>query len=294
VVAKAIHENSRRSSRPFVVVNCAALPEGLLETELFGYERGAFTGAGDRPKPGKFEVCDGGTLLLDEIGDMSSVTQAKVLRVVQNGEFQKVGGVETLSVNVRILAATNKDLEAEIEAGRFREDLFHRINVVSIDIPPLRERREDIADLVRYMIRRFNSQLGVEIAGAAPEFLEALAAHDWPGNVRELENVTKKAMVVCKTNILSSDDYRLPGRAGQQTRGASVHEELAGIAKRLLTEAAGSSDSPFDEIVAEMEKRLIEHALDMTHGNQVRASSLLGIARTTLRKKIEDFGIASS
>jgi DNA-binding NtrC family response regulator len=294
VVAKAIHENSRRLIQPFVVVNCAAVPEGLLETELFGYEQGAFTGASAKPKPGRFEVCDGGTLLLDEIGDMSLMTQAKVLRVLQNGEFQKVGGVETLIANVRILAATNKDLEEEIEEGRFRDDLFHRINVVSIDIPPLRERKEDIVDLVRYMIRRFNPQLGVEIRGAAPEFIEALVAHDWPGNVRELENVTKKAMVVCKTNILSLDDCRLPGEAGTERRSASVHEEFAGIAKRLLTQTFASSDSPFDEIVGELEKRLIEHALDMTQGNQVKASSLLGIARTTLRKKIEGYGISFS
>ena len=296
LVAWAVHRNSRRCKAPFLVVNCAALPEALLESELFGYERGAFTGASDRAKPGKFEVCNGGTFLLDEIGDMSPVTQAKVLRVLQDGQFQKVGGTEDIKVDVRILAATNKDLEREIEKGRFREDLFHRINVVKIQIPALRERKEDIPDLLKFMIRRFNAQLGVEIKGYAPEFVDALQAYDWPGNVRELENVVKKAMVVCQTPILSLDDCHLPKETDANGRGTDVTAELTpadlvDVAQRYLQQRFASSEHPFDEVVREVEKGLIKRALQMTDGNQVRASHLLGIARTTLRKKINEYGI---
>ena len=299
LVARAIHRNSRRAKAPFLVVNCAALPEALLESELFGYDRGAFTGATDRGKPGKFEVCNGGTFLLDEIGDMSLVTQAKVLRVLQDGQFQKVGGVEDIKVDVRILAATNKNLEREIEKGRFREDLFHRLNVVTIHAPALRERKEDIPDLVKFIIRRFNTQLGVEIKGYAPEFVDALQAYDWPGNVRELENVLKKAMVVCQTNILSLDDCHLPKETGTKDHGTDIPAELvsadlADVAQRYLRQKFTSSEHPFDEVVREVEKGLIERALQMTGGNQVRASHLLGIARTTLRKKIHDYGITES
>jgi nitrogen regulation protein NR(I) len=298
LVARAIHRNSRRADAPFLVVNCAALPEALLESELFGYDRGAFTGATDRGKPGKFEVCNGGTFLLDEIGDMSLVTQAKVLRVLQDGQFQKVGGVEDVKVDVRILAATNKNLEQEIVKGRFREDLFHRLNVVTIRTPPLRERKEDIPDLLEFVIRRFNAQLGVEIKGYAPEFVDALQAYNWPGNVRELENVVKKAMVVCQTNILSLDDCHLPSEAAAKDHRTGIAAEitpadLVDVAQRYLRQQFASSEHPFDAVVREVEKGLVERALQMTGGNQVRASHLLGMARTTLRKKINDYGIKS-
>jgi transcriptional regulator with PAS, ATPase and Fis domain len=290
-VARAIHRNSRRADAPFLVVNCAALPEALLESELFGYDRGAFTGATDRGKPGKFEVCNGGTFLLDEIGDMSLVTQAKVLRVLQDGQFQKVGGVEDVKVDVRILAATNKNLEQEIVKGRFREDLFHRLNVVTIRTPALRERKEDIPDLLELMIRRFNTQLGVEIKGYAPEFVDALQAYDWPGNVRELENVVKKAMVVCQTNILSLDDCHLPSEAAAKDHRTGIAAEitpadLVDVAQRYLRQQFASSEHPFDAVVEEVKKGLIERALQMSGGNQVQAAHLLRIARTTLRKKI--------
>lgn len=291
LVACAIHENSHRSTEPFVVANCAALPEGLLETELFGYEGGAFTGASEKPKLGKFEVCNGGTFLLDEIGDMSLVTQAKVLRVLQSGEFQRVGGVENIQVDVRILAATNKNLKEEIQEGRFREDLFHRINVVCIEIPPLRDRKQDIPDLTRYMIGRFNRQLHVEIKGYTRDFVERLESYEWPGNVRELENVVKKAMVVCQTNILSVDDCHLQRETGIDVPEAGREQELSRVARRMLRQGFAASDRPLDEIVQQVEKALIEEALEMTEGNQLRASHLLGIARTTLRKKIDDYGI---
>jgi len=294
LVARAIHQHSRRSNAPFLVVNCAALPETLLESELFGYERGAFTGATDKGKPGKFEVCNGGTFLLDEIGDMSLVTQAKVLRVLQDGRFQKVGGIEDIQVDVRILAATNKYLDAEIATGGFREDLFHRLNVVTITVPALRERKDDIPALVNFMIRRFNAQLGVNIKGYAPEFVDALQAYDWPGNVRELENVLKKAMVVCQTNILSLDDCHLPKETGTRDRETATPMALVDVAHRYMRQRFSYSEHPFDDVVREVEKGLIERALQMTGGNQVRASHLLGIARTTLRKKIADYGIAGS
>jgi DNA-binding NtrC family response regulator len=293
LVARAIHENSHRRDRPFLVANCAALPEGLLETELFGYEKGAFTGAGEKGKPGSFEICDGGTFLLDEIGDMSLVTQAKVLRVLQSGEFQKVGGVESIKVDVRMLAATNKNLEEEIERGRFREDLFHRINVVSIVIPPLRERKEDIPDLLNHMINRFNRQFGLELEGYTRRFLDRLRTHEWPGNVRELENVVKKAMVVCQAKILSSDDCYLPERPTDEAAGSGVQEELSHAVRGMLERDVACSEHPFDEIVARVEKALIQKALEMSEGNQVKASGLLGIARTTLRKKIDDYGLAA-
>jgi DNA-binding NtrC family response regulator len=294
LVARAIHRHSRRSDAPFLVVNCAALPEALLESELFGYEAGAFTGATQKGKPGKFEVCNGGTFLLDEIGDMSLVTQAKVLRVLQDGRFQKIGGVEDIQVDVRILAATNKHLDAEIETGGFREDLYHRLNVVTVTVPPLRDRKEDIPPLVNFMIHRFNEQLGVDIKGYAPEFITTLQAYDWPGNVRELENVIKKAMVVCQTNILSLDDCHLPQEAGTKDRDAATPAALVDLAYRYMRQRLSSSDHPFDDVIREIEKGLVERTLQMTEGNQVRASHLLGIARTTLRKKIADYGIAGT
>lgn len=291
LVARAIFQNSRRAAGHYMAVNCAALPENLLETELFGYEKGAFTGASDKTKPGKLETCTGGTLLLDEIGDMSPVTQAKILRVLQDGQFQRVGGVENIKVDVRILAATNKDLDAEIQRGAFRKDLLHRLNVVVIQIPPLRERKEDIPDLVKYMIHRFDRQLGVDIRGFTPEFLGKLQVYSWPGNVRELENLIKKAMVTCQTNVLSVIDCHLPKETGTMELKGERQEDLSTLIHCRLKEKFTSSDHPFDEIIQEVEKALIEKALDMTQGNQLKASHLLGIARTTLRKKIKDFGI---
>ncbi len=289
LVARAIYQNSHRSTGPFAVANCAALPETLLETELFGYERGTFAGASDRL--GKFELCSEGTLLLDEIADMSLIAQAKVLRVLQDGELQKVGGGDNIRIDVRILAATNKNLEEEIRLGRFREDLFHRINVVCLEIPPLRDRKQDIPGLVRYMIACFNRQLRVAIEGYAPDFVEQLQSYDWPGNVRELENVVKKAMAVCQTNILSANDCRLPRRAEIDLPEVGREQDLSQVARRVLRREFAASDHPLDDCVRQVEKALIEEALEITNGNQLRASLLLGIARTTLRKKIEDYGI---
>ncbi len=292
LVANAIYQHSHRSEQPFLAVNCAALPEGLLESELFGYEKGAFTGASERMKPGKLEICNGGTLFLDEIGDMSLFTQAKVLRVLQNGEFQRVGGVDNIRVDVRFLAATNKDLEEEIRQGRFREDLYHRLNVVPIQLPPLRNRKEDIPDLVKFMIHRFNRLLGVEIRGYTPELLAVLQAYDWPGNIREMENVIKKAMVISQADILSLADCQLP-EMGAPDPDLKTPPDLSTILHQMLTREFVASSHPFDGIIGKIEKILIEQTLDLTQGNQLKASHLLGIARTTLRKKIKDYGIES-
>ncbi len=290
LVAKAVYQNSRRAEAPFLAINCAALPETLLETELFGYEKGAFTGAGERMKPGKLETCDGGTLFLDEVGDMSSVTQAKVLRVLQDGTFQRVGGVEDIRVNVRILTATNKNLGEAIDSGDFREDLYHRLNVMTIGLPPLRERKEDIPDLVKHMIHRFDRRFHVDIRGYTPEFLDKLYTYPWPGNVRELENVVKKAMVICQTNILSKADCQLPKEL--VFGGEDLQEDFVRMVRqRLRRRISSSSLQPFDEIVQEVEQELIIEAMGLTDWNQLKASHLLGIARTTLRKKIKDYEI---
>src|SRR6187431_3508619 len=208
LIAGAIHHNSLRATRNFVKVNCAALQENLLESELFGHEKGAFTGA-DRQRIGRFEQADGGTLFLDEIGDMSPSTQAKILRVLQEHEFERLGGTRTLKVDVRLIAATNRDLPAMVQAGAFREDLFYRLNVVAIEMPPLRDRKEDIASLANCFIRRFAGELKKKIQGLEPEALKLLMRYQWPGNIRELENAIERAMLLAEGRAISADDLRL-------------------------------------------------------------------------------------
>jgi two-component system nitrogen regulation response regulator GlnG len=204
LVARAIYQHSRRAAGPFLAINCAAIPEALLESELFGHEKGAFTGA-DRQRVGKFEQCRGGTLFLDEVGDMSPLTQAKVLRVLQEKAFERVGGNETIRTDVRVLAATNRDLEKMVAEGRFRPDLYYRLSVFIIALPPLRERDEDLALLVEYFLRRFSRELGKQVFRASPEALAVLEAHGWPGNLRELQSVLKQALLCSKGPVKRPD-----------------------------------------------------------------------------------------
>jgi DNA-binding NtrC family response regulator len=296
LVAQAIHQNSKRRSGPFLAVNCAAIPETLLESELFGYERGAFTGALAR-KIGRFEQADGGTVFLDEIGDMSLAIQAKVLRVLQEKKFERVGGRETVAVDTRVVAATNKSLVDCIKKGTFRVDLFYRLKVVSIFLPPLRERGEDVLLLAEYFIQKFNYQLLKSVRGLAPSAVDLLRTYDWPGNVRELENNIHTAVLLNKSGVLSCEDFpiyierregnlRAPGAACSGDLAAAFREVLEPLFGSLCLENRGFV---YDRTIREFERALVELALEKVSGNQVRASKLLGISRNTLRGRIERF-----
>jgi len=266
LIANAIHHGSPRRDRPFIKVNCAALPETLLESELFGYERGAFTGAVAR-KEGRFELANSGTLFMDEIGDLSPTTQAKLLRVLQEGEFERLGGTRTLKADVRLVAATNADLAVLVREKRFREDLFYRLNVITIEIPPLRERREDIPVLAQHFLRRFAAKNAKTMTGFAEETLDILQTYSWPGNVRELENVIERAVVLTRSPMISPAD--LP-------------ETLVGSdqAARHLVISIGT---PLEEV----EDRLIEETLRYTKGDKTVAAKLLGIATRTIYRRVK-------
>jgi nitrogen regulation protein NR(I) len=294
MVARAIYHHSQRADRPFLPVNCAAIPETLLESELFGHEKGAFTGALTR-RIGRFEQSNGGTLFLDEIGDMTPATQAKILRVLQERRFERLGGSESIAVDVRLIAATNKDLEKGIREGNFRQDLYYRLKVVSLNLPPLRERREDIPELVRYFIQRFWVDINHQVRDISGKAMERLVRHPWPGNVRELENAVKRAMVIAKGNTLLPEDFSFeePGSENGQIAGAGAFEErletLMGPVFKVLAER--SREAPGADLMASLEKILIKRALQETRGNQVQAALLLGMSRNTLRSKIERYRI---
>ncbi len=281
LVARAIYHHSRRAGQSFLAINCAAIPEQLLESELFGHEKGAFTGAVER-RIGKFEQCDQGTIFLDEIGDMPLATQAKVLRVLQNGECQRVGGNQTLHVDVRVLTATNRDPERLVAEKKFREDLYYRLNVVRIHLPALRERRDDIPVLVDYFLRRSPVQR------IAPEALAILEKHHWSGNVRELENAIERAAVVARGDTIRADD--LPPDVRELKPVAAA--EAAGTVEHAvqILYALARRDAHF-KVIPAVERELIARALQETAGNQVQAAKLLGITRATLRKRVEKFGI---
>ncbi|HAK88594.1 MAG TPA: hypothetical protein DHV16_04645 [Nitrospiraceae bacterium] len=284
LAARAIYHYSSRATKPFLAINCAAIPEHLLESELFGYERGAFTGA-DFKRIGKFEQCDGGTIFLDEIGDMSLGLQAKLLRILQDGAFERLGGSETIKTDVRIVTATNKHLEDMIKEGLFREDLYYRLNVVSISLPPLRERKEDIKELAAYFIKKFNRKLDKNIKGITQEALERLENYSWPGNVRELENAIQKAMVFCSSDYLSPEcceTLNLQGIGGCASVGNAI-KNLVDLAFK------DNCNERFQDIVCKLEKSMVQKALELTKRNQVQAAKLLGISRNTLRKKLEEY-----
>ena len=267
LIAKLIHDLSSRKSGPFIAVSCAALPESLVESELFGYEKGAFTGA-ERRKPGRFELANGGTIFLDEIGDLPLTTQVKLLRVLQEKTFERLGGTEPVKVDVRVIAATNADLEEKIKRGEFREDLYYRLNVLGIYIPPLRERREDIPLLANYFLGRVAKDNGKGIRGFTEEAMQKLVKYSWPGNVRELENVVERACVMARGEMITLRD--LPPEVKDWCGEGNVAEWL-----------------PLEEI----EKQYIKRVLEYTKGNQVRASEILGIHRNTLRRKIKGWGL---
>ena len=295
LVARCIHRHSLRSKGPFVAVNCAAIPENLIESELFGHEKGAFTGAAGQ-KPGKFELCDGGTIFLDEIGDMSLPTQTKVLRAIQEGEIQRVGGTATIKISVRLIAATNKDLEAMVADRLFREDLFYRLNVFRIRLPALRERREDIPLLVDFMLQRMATGRKLRARRLSTEALDLLMRHDWPGNVRELENVVHRAGVLAKGEAILAKD--LPSELLEPRRGASkaaaataepaaaaAEPDLGALCDALYRKVRAGDAR---DILSVIEREMIARALAETRENHLRSSAILGINRSTLKKRIEE------
>jgi len=288
LVARAVYHHSQRSQQPFIAVNCAAIPETLLESELFGYEKGAFTGAAAR-KPGKFEQAHGGTIFLDEVGDMSSSTQAKVLRVLQERTCERLGGHETIRVDVRCLAATNKDLETLIQQRQFREDLYYRLNVVTITMPPLRERKDDIPLLAEYFLKRYSREFRKEGMRFSSEALERLSTHEWPGNVRELENCIKQAVVLGKSAVLMPEHLRLGQGSAVQVRSSPESlTVLRELARQHLERAPGSA---YQQLIEQVEAQLILEALKQSQGNLAQAAKLLGITRPTLREKISKYRI---
>jgi two-component system nitrogen regulation response regulator GlnG len=293
LVARALYHHSRRADKPFLALNCAAIPEQLLESELFGHERGAFTGA-ERRRIGKFEQAHQGALFLDEISDMSPATQAKVLRVLQEQRFERLGGNETIQTDVRLVAATNKDLEQEVAAGRFRGDLFYRLNVYAIQLPPLRERREDLPLLVEHFLRLFSRSLGRNIVSVSDEARRCLEAYDWPGNVRELQSVLKYGIIQAPGEVLTLDCLPESLRAATQAlpapppapEGPTV--DVARLTAGLLR--TGEPDI-YRRISLEVDRVVMNTVLRHTRGNQVQASELLGISRTTLRAKLRTLGM---
>jgi two-component system nitrogen regulation response regulator GlnG len=303
LVARALHDYGRRRNGPFVAINMAAIPRELIESELFGHERGAFTGAMNRSL-GRFEQASGGTLFLDEIGDMPPEAQTRLLRVLQDGEFTSVGGRQSIRANVRIIAATHRDLRAAIRAGSFREDLFYRLNVVPIRLPPLRERTEDISDLARHFLDRARAD-GLPGKSLDQEAVDALRAYRWPGNVRELENLMRRLAALCPDEVIGAGpvqaelvDVELddPAAAASPAAGA-VQESLSGAVERHIRQflaAHGDGMAPsgiYDKVLAEVERPLIQLTLAATRGNQIKAAAVLGLNRNTLRKKIRDLDI---
>jgi two-component system nitrogen regulation response regulator GlnG len=294
LVAKTIHYNSPRWNQPFVAVNCAAIPRDLLESELFGHEKGSFTGALDR-RLGKFELAEGGTLFLDEVGDIPLDLQTKLLRVLQDHEYSRVGGRDMLKADVRILAATNQDLEKAVKEKRFREDLYFRLKVIPIQLPPLRERRSDIALLIGYFIDKINREMGIQISGVSPDAQKLLEDHSWPGNVRELENTLIRAAVLSPGPILFPKDFTLQNRPAAATLEVDqlsleeiIRHKLVDYFRRM---EGVDVDNLYSLVIERVERPLIELTLKKTRGNQIRAAQILGINRNTLRKKITDLRI---
>jgi len=292
LVARAIHHYSQRNTKSFVAINCAAIPEQLLESELFGHEKGSFTGAAGQ-RIGRFEQCDGGTLFLDEIGDMPLQLQSKILRVLQDGEFSRVGGNTTLKSDVRIVAATNKNLEQEVANKGFREDLFYRLNVVRIQLPPLRQRAEDIRLLAEYFLRKVAMQKALPQVRLSEEALKVMEGYAWPGNVRELENTIQRACVMATSDVLLPKDLPLGSVTAPINQVAETSVTPGSISADLAIEVLlkAAQGDPNLALLPWLEREFTMHALKLTQGNQVRAAKLLGITRATLRKRIEQFGI---
>src|SRR5262245_15903305 len=293
LVARALYQHSLRARAPFLAINCAAIPENLLESELFGHEKGAFTGA-DRRRIGKFEQCSGGTLFLDEIGDMPLATQAKILRLLQDQSFERVGGNETVRTDVRLIAATHRDLKAWSEQGRFRPDLYYRLSVFTIPLPPLRERGDDLPMLIQHYLRRFSRDLGREIREITPEALELLCRYSWPGNIRELQSVLKQALLQATGTVLIPaflpESLRAPPEpAAAQVPGTEADFSFEAFILRRLGEGSTALSAEAHHL---LDRLLLRLALRHTRGNQVQAARLLGISRQTLRSKTRELGIS--
>jgi two-component system, NtrC family, response regulator AtoC len=288
LVAKAVHFHSARADAPFIEVNCASIPEHLLENELFGHEKGAYTDAGKMHK-GVFEMAEGGSVFLDEIGDMPFAMQAKILKAVETKRFRRLGGQDDVEANVRIITATHQNLPAMVKEGRFRGDLFFRLNVMNVRLPPLRERKEDIESLVQYFIETLNEEYGRNVRGAAPETLASLTGYDWPGNVRELRNCIERLMMLEQEKILSAEylspEIRRSAAATQEAAPAGIRSDLAG--EHILLPATGIS-------LEELEKLLIQFALKKSGGNQTKAAKFLKTSRDTLRYRMKKFGFSDA
>jgi len=290
LIARALYQHSDRAKAPFIAINCAAIPETLLESELFGHERGAFTGAENR-RIGRFEQAHHGTIFLDEIGDMTPGTQIKLMRVLQERCFQRLGGKETIPVDVRVLAATNRDLEAAIQHKQFREDLYYRLSVVVIQLPPLRQRKEDVPELVKYFLRKYAAELGVADPSIHAEAVDFLQAENWPGNVRELENVIRKVLLLSQGYTINLDHVCAalarsapPIDAGHLSLREHVDELLAAAQRGEITDTHA-------QLLTAAEREIFSRAIDLAHGNQAKAARWLGVSRLTMREKLHQFGI---
>ena len=296
LVAKAIHYRSNRAERPFVAINCSAIPETLMEAELFGHEKGAFTDA-KAMKKGLFEVADGGTLFLDEIGELSPLLQAKLLRVLEDQVIRRVGGVRDIQVEVRVIAASNRDLEREVREGRFRQDLYYRLAIISIFLPSLRERKEDILPLIDFFLAHYNRKFRKSVQGISEDTRRLLLNYDWPGNVRELKNALERAMILEEGSLLKPDDLPFSvasGRSGpvltDKSAGAPVESQPAPGKRRLPPLSIPEGGTSLEDV----EHALVELALQQSHGNQIKAAKLLNISRDALRYKMKKFGLGHS
>ena len=290
LIARAIYQHSSRAAQPFIAVNCAAIPETLLESELFGHDRGAFTGAHAR-RIGRFEQANQGTLFLDEIGDLSLSTQVKLLRVLQEKYIQRVGGNEKIPVDVRVLAATHRDLETALSENQFREDLFYRLSGVTLALPPLSQRAEDIPDLVKYFMQRSSSEVGVEAPAIQPEAIAFLQNQAWPGNVRELENAVRQALLLARNHPIGLEHAQ---EAYARTRKSVFvsDQTMAGYFTGLLAKAQrGEAEGVHAKMIEEMERELYARAIQLAQGNQAKAARWLGVTRTTMREKLIHFGL---
>jgi two-component system nitrogen regulation response regulator GlnG len=296
LIARAIYQHSARRGKPFLAVNCAALPETLLESELFGHEKGSFTGA-DHRRIGKFEQCNGGTIFLDEVGDMAPLSQAKLLRLLQEQRFERVGGNETIKTDVRIIVATNRDLEAMIAESTFRPDLYYRLNGFTIKVPPLRERGEDLLLLIEAFLSRYSQELNKPLQRVSPEALKLLVEYQWPGNVRELQSMLRKALLNLTGPVLVPEflpeEVRTgtgaaPVPGGAQAGGDGLPSDLAGLIKSRLS---SGSENLYAEALEFMERYVVTRVLQSTAGNQSKAAKILGITRGSLRNKTHSLGI---
>ena len=292
LVSQAIHFKSDRKKYPFVAINCGAMPETLLETELFGHEKGAFTGA-DTQKKGKFEYADMGTIFLDEIGDLQFPLQIKLLRVLQEKQAVRVGGLKPIPIKARVITATNKNLAEQVELGNFRSDLYYRLQLITLRIPPLRERKDDIPQLVEYFIRKSNRELGKNIQGIEKKALDALMDYNWPGNVRQLENVIKRAAILTRGETLGIHRLDFMKEKSQLNDGSHGEKSVEATARRWFRErdSFGGQQCFYKDIMGTVERTFIIEALKVCDNNQVKASELLGMNRSTLRKKIQEYGL---